>query len=109
MYALATCTASVLRGTTNDTYGDPEDNGTVAASGIPTRIVVKSLNVTDPATQTARVVQRVLGVVGSSTDITDTDQLRDDTNGITYAVESVTQPNGPGRTPDLELELRRVK
>jgi hypothetical protein len=109
VYALATCLASVLRGTSTNTYGDVTDNATVAASGIPARIVVESKTVTDSASQTSRVVQRVLGVVGSAVDITDTDRLRDDTHSVVYAVEAVTQRGGPGLTSDLELELRRVK
>jgi hypothetical protein len=108
MYALATCTASILRGTGTDVYGDVYDNGTVAASGIPASIIVRSKSSYDPATQTPRVIQQIVGAVGSDVDIKDSDQLRDDTSGITYAIESVTQPNAPGLTPDLQLELRRV-
>lgn len=108
MYGLANCLVSVLRGTSTDTWGDTVDNGTVAASGIPAFIVVKSKAITDPATQTPRVVQQIVGAVGSNVDIRDTDQLRDDTNGVTYAVEAVTQPGGAGITPDLVLDLRRV-
>jgi hypothetical protein len=109
MYALATCSASVLRGTGTDDWGDVTDNATVAASGIPARIVVRNKTVFDPSTQTPRVVQVVVGAVGSEVDVVDTDQIRDDTRGVLYAVESVTQPNGPGITPDLALQLRRVK
>ena len=108
MYALATCTVSILRGTSTNEFGDEVDNGTVAASGIPASIIVRSKSISDSATQTPRIVQQVIGAIGSNVDIRDTDQIRDDTNGITYVIESVIQPNGPGLTPDLQLELRRV-
>lgn len=108
MYSLATCTVSILRGTTTTIYGDEVDDGTVIASGIPASIIVASKSIYDRATQSPRVIQQVTGAVGSEVDIKDSDQVRDDTNGITYAVEAVTQPNGPGFTPDLQLELRRV-
>jgi hypothetical protein len=109
MYAIATCLASILRGTGTDQWGDTTDSGTIVYTGIPARIVVKSSSVYDSATQSARVIQQVIGIVGSAIDVTDSDQIRDDTHSATYTVESVTQPLGPGRTPDLELELRRVK
>ena len=110
MYGLANCSVSILRGTTTDTWGDTVDNGTVAASGIPAFITVDSRSVTDPASQTPRVVQTIRGAVSSTVDIRDTDQLRDDTHGgVVYAVEAVTQPLAAGVTPDQELELRRVK
>lgn len=108
MYSLANCTVSVLRGTSTNAYGDVLDNNTVAASGIPAFIAVQSRTVTDAASQTPRVVQTIRGALGSAVDIQDTDQLRDDTHGVTYAVEAVTQPLAAGITPDLELELRRV-
>lgn len=109
MYALATCTASVLRGTSTNSFGDVTDTATVLTSGIPASVIVKTRTVFDTATQTPRVIERITGAVGSGVDIRDTDQLRDDTHGVVYAVQSVTQPNGPGLVPDLQLELRRVK
>lgn len=109
MYGLANCLCSVLRGTTTSSYGDVLDNGTVAASGIPAFIAVRSKTITDSASQTPRVVQTIRGAVSSAVNIQDTDQLRDDTHGVVYAVEAVTQPLAAGITPDLELELRRVK
>lgn len=108
MYALATCTVSILRGTSTNQFGDTVDNGTVAASGIPASIIVRTKSVSDAGTQTPRVIQQVMGAIGSNVDIRDTDQLRDDTHGITYSIQSVIQPNGPGLTPDLQLELLRV-
>jgi hypothetical protein len=108
MYVVATCTASVLRGTTNDAYGDPEDNATVAASGITASIRETSRTVFDPNTQTPRVVRLIEGVMPAGTDVVDTDQVRDDTYGITYMVEAVTQERQPGFTPDLKLQLKRI-
>lgn len=108
MYVVATCTASVLRGTTNDAYGDPEDNATVAASGIIASIRETSRVVFDPNTQSPRVVRFTEGVMPAGTDVTDTDQVRDDTYGVTYFVEAVTQERQPGFTPDLKLQLKRI-
>lgn len=109
MYGLANCLISVLRGTSTDTWGDQVDNGAIAASGIPARILVRSRTVFDESTQEPRVVQIVSGAVASTADVRDGDQIRDDTHSVTYTVQSVTQPNGVGLVPDLELDLQRVK
>lgn len=108
VYGLANCTVSVLRGTMLNEFGDVVDNVGVAASGIPASIIVRSKTITDKATQEPRVIQRVVGHVGSNVDVRGTDQLRDDTHGITYSVQAVTQSNGMGLVPDLELDLLRV-
>lgn len=108
MYVVATCTASILRGTTTDAYGDPEDNGTVVAAGIIASIRETSRTVFDPNTQQPRIVRSTEGVMPAGTDVVDTDQVRDDTYGVSYFVEAVTQDREPGFTPDLKLQLKRV-
>jgi hypothetical protein len=108
MYALATCTASVLRGTSTNQYGDLQDNGTVVATGLLASIQEADRTVWDPATQTPRIVRKIWAAMQSDAPIQSGDQLRDDTHGITYMVNSVTQPGGPGWTSDLEIDLRRI-
>lgn len=108
MYALATTTVSILRGTSVDEYGDAYDNGTVAASGIPAAVVEESRRTYDRATQTPRTIRAVRGTLGSGVDVREGDQLRDDRTGLIYAVQAVTQPGGVGMTPDLDVDLIRV-
>lgn len=108
MYAIASCTASILRGTTTDQFGDPADNGTVVASGVPFLIQDVNQTVFDPATQTRRVIRAIEAACQSDVDLRVGDQVRDDTNGITYIVHDVTKPFGPAWTPDLDVELKRV-
>jgi hypothetical protein len=110
IYALATCTASIYRGTTPDPdYGNPIPNNTVPLStAVVASIVEKNSRVWDPATQTPRVVRTVRGTVPSTTDILTGDRIRDDTNGELYVVQNVTRPRAAGRTPDAELDLKRV-
>lgn len=108
MYDLATCRASILRGTTTDTFGDPADNATVVASGIATSIRESTRTVFDQATQTPRVVRRIVGTMPSNVDVRDTDRVRDDTNNVTYIVDEVTRSREPGFAPDLILQLKRI-
>jgi hypothetical protein len=108
VYIIATCSASILRGTGTDTYGDPVDNGTVIASGVIASIRETSQVVMDSATQSPRVIRYVAATLPSGTDVIDTDMVRDDSHGVLYSVEAVTQNRQPGFTPDLELQLKRV-
>lgn len=111
MYALASTTATVLRGTTTNAYGDVVDdptNSVVIARGLPAQIIVTTSRPYDSSSQTIRVIQTVEGRVQSDTDIVEGDQLVDESNNVTYSIESVTQDGGPGFTSDLELVLRRV-
>lgn len=108
MYAIATCVVTIMRGTTVDALGDPQDNGTVIASGLIACLNEDSGTVWDPATQTPRVVRKWVGSMQSDAPVQSGDQLRDDTHGISYAVIEVTQPGGPAWVSDLTLDLRRV-
>lgn len=111
MYALASTTATVLRGTTLNAYGDTIDdptNAVVVARGVPAQIIVTTARPYDPSSQTIRVIQTVEGRVQSDTDIVEGDQLVDESTNVTYSIESVTQDGGPGFVSDLELVLRRV-
>lgn len=108
MYALATCTASILRGTTTDEYGDAVDASTVAHSGVNAQILDNVMRVYDPSTQTPRIVRSYICHMQSGTDVRIGDRLRDDTHDVVYIIENVTQANQAGLTVDLILDLRRI-
>ncbi|MFJ1764040.1 hypothetical protein ACIOD2_27245 [Amycolatopsis sp. NPDC088138] len=109
MWVLATCRASIYRGTTPSDYGDPVPNNVTALyTGVLLAVDEKGSHVWDPATQTPRVVRTVVGTVPSTTDIRTGDRIRDDLNGVLYLVQNVTRPRMPGRSPDTRLELKRL-
>lgn len=109
MWALATCRASIYRGTTADAYGDPVPNNSVPLyTNVLAAFEEKRGTVWDPATQTPRVVRSVLGTVPSTTDIKIDDRIRDGKTGALYVVVNVTKPQQAGRAPDTQLELKRV-
>jgi len=110
VYAVATCKGSILRGTTQNEFGDDEDNGSVVARNVSAAIKTKARRLFDSATQTARIVDVPMARMQSDTDIRPGDQFRDDTHGgVIYAVQNVTQPNQQGRDSDLVIELVKVK
>jgi hypothetical protein len=108
MYVIASCTASILRGTTTDQFGDTVDTGTVIATGIPFLIEETRQREFDPATQQPRIVRGTDGVCQSDVDIKPGDQVRDDTHNILYFVLDVTQKGGAAWTPDLDVDLQRI-
>jgi hypothetical protein len=111
VYALASCTASIFRGSTVDEYGDDKPNngptGRVA-TGVMAAIVEHDSSVWDQATSTPRVVRMVEGRVQSNIDVRIGDRIRDDSNNDWFWVENVTRLRAGGRVPDTLLQLRRV-
>lgn len=110
MYALASNLVSILRGTTTNQWGDQIDDPNAAeiAVGIPACIEVTNTNAFDPATQQIRTIRTISGSIQSDIDVRETDRLRDDTTGVVWIVEQVTQRGGPGFVGDLDLVLKQV-
>ncbi len=108
MYALATTTVSILRGTTTDDVGDEVDTGDVYASGIIAALIEKNHTTWDRATQQRRTVRVITCTLPSGTDVTSEDRIRDEKTGYVYAITDVTQPYAVGIVPDLDLELKRI-
>ena len=110
MYALASTTCSILRGTTTNGWGDVIDDpdATVIASGVSVCLDVTNTNAFDPTTQQIRTIRSIHGAIQSDIDITANDRLRDDATGVIYIVESVTDTLGPGFVGDLEMVLKQV-
>lgn len=112
MYALATATVSILRGTTENAWGDTVDDldnsETVVASGIPVQLSVSQARSFDPSTQQIRVIFTAGCAIQSDIDVRPNDRLRDDDTGAVYTVEAVSPQAGPGFVGDQNLALRQV-
>ena len=109
MYAVATCTISILRGTATDAvYGDSYATGQVVASGVPASIIERTQKIVTPGNPAPRIVRSIDGIVGSQTDITDADRIRDEKTGQIYIVTAVINSALPGMSSDTQLELRRT-
>ena len=108
MYAIANATVDILRGTTVDDWGDPQDSGEVIAEGVPASILVRNRTAIGTNDQDPRIVQVITCSMPALTDVRVDDQLHDTTHEITYAVITVLQTNAIGRIPDLSLELSRI-
>lgn len=108
MYALATTTVTILRGTKTDEIGDEIDTFDVYKTGIIASLIEKNHVTWDRATQQRRTVRVIACTLPSTTDVTSDDRIKDEETGYVYAITDVTQPNAVGITPDLDLELKRI-
>lgn len=109
MYAIATCTISILRGTAVDpVYGDTFATSQVVATGVPASIIEREQKIFTPGNAVPRIVRGIDGIVGSQTDITAADRVQDETTGQVYIVTAVINSALPGLSSDTQLELRRT-
>lgn len=106
----ATTTVTILRTGPGsvDAYGDPVDNNTSAATGVPFSILEQSSQESDPTTGESRVVRFVFGRCYPNVDLRRGDRVRDERTGVLYSVDGVTRPQSPVTTPDLKSELRQL-
>jgi hypothetical protein len=108
VYAHATTTVSVLRGSSTDGFGDTVSADTVAASGIPASILEQRRTVYTPADNRVQQVLYYLGRVPGDTDVQLTDRILDEVTGDVYRVDSSSRVGSPVTMNDLRLDLRKA-
>lgn len=109
MYAQATTTVTVRRGTTVDGFGDEVDTGAVAATGIPMSILQQRRAVSVPSDGRVQQVAWFTGRANAGTDLQVGDQLQDErAPTVFYRVDDVYPGGSPATTPDLTCSLRLV-
>lgn len=108
MYALATTTVTILRGTDIDDVGDEIDTFDVHKTGVLAALIEKNKTTWDGATQQRRTVRVINLTLPSDTDVLGSDRIRDEETGYVYSIQNLTQPGAVGLVPDLDLELLRV-
>ncbi|GAA1281511.1 hypothetical protein [Saccharothrix xinjiangensis] len=112
MYAVATCTGSIYRGTTTDDVGDTVDvdvdTATPVATRVLARIKTRTVQLRDQTTQNPITVRRPVAEMQSDTDIRPGDRYRCTRHRDTYVVLSATQPDQLGRESDLIVQLQQV-
>ena len=106
----ATTTVSILRTADDvvDDYGDPLDNSTATASGVPFQLNEFDSHESDPTSGEPRVVRYVYGYCYPGVDVRRGDRVMDERTGALYTVDGVTRPQSPAITPGPKIELRRL-
>lgn len=105
----------ILRGTTEDAYGDEADTEAVAAYNVPVAITEAGRAGTStarsergPASTTPRTVGRLSGRFRPRTDVRNGDRLRVAGAGAVYRVVGVGTPPDVVGLPDVVADLVRV-
>lgn len=108
---LATTRGAILRGTTEDEFGEPIDSDTPAAGldDIPVSITEKSRSVFDPAEGTFRTVRELVGRIPGNIIVQGGDRLRDNVTGEVFIIDEDerTRRSISGRA-SVTLSLRRT-
>jgi len=91
-----------------DAYGDPVDNSTASATGVPFELHEFDNREADPTTGEPRVIRFIIGRFYPGVDIRRGDRCQDERTGVTYQVDGVTHPQSPVHTPDTRVELRQL-
>ena len=108
MQATATTTVSVLRGTTTTEFGDVIASLTPYLTGIPASLIERTRTGISQSDQSFRVYRYVVARLPYGTDVTDTDQIKDESTGIVYSIASVSVNANPVVQQDLRLDLQRT-
>lgn len=108
MITTPTTTIAILRGTTTDTYGDPADNSTVAASGVLAGLGEQTRLTTTPVDGNPRVIHYTTVRVGYGTDLRAGDRIKDENTDLIYIVDETAQVQNPAIRMDLRAEIRRI-
>jgi len=108
LIAIPNTTVSVLRGSSESAYGDPEDNETVSVSGVLASLLedneLTSTRAQDRLQQTGLWRLRVR----AGTDIRLGDRIKDDRTGLIYVLNDVQEPPAWQARQDVRCSLRRV-
>lgn len=103
-----TTTVNILRGVTEDTYGDEDQGGAVVASNVPAHITEVRRQATTPATDAPRVVRYYTGRIPGIYDLQPGDRIEDAGSGLIYTLDSHTRGAPFAGAGDIRMDLRRV-
>jgi lysophospholipase L1-like esterase len=108
MFAIASETFSVLRGSSTNAWGDETDASTVVLTGVPIALQPAGRGRTSRADGNLREVDTFAGRAPYGTDLRLDDRIKGETSGNVYVLAVVAQPLDPIAQGDLRLECRRV-
>jgi hypothetical protein len=108
MNTVPTTTVDILGGAgAVDEWGDPTEDTTVLAAGIPASITEARQVVATESDPQAVAVHYYTGRLPAGTSVTKDHRLRD-AAGQLYSIDYVNIPNMIGTPGDVRLDLRRV-
>ena len=102
-------TATVLRGTAANQFGDMIDAPMPLATGIPVFLAETGKTVQDPASPTPRTIRQIICHVPAYLGLVNTDRVVDEGTGDVFIIIGVTRPATlTGAPVDVVLDLKRI-
>ena len=92
-------TATVLRGTAANQFGDIVDAALPLATGVPVFLAETGKTVQDPASPTPRTIRQIVCHVPAYLGLVNTDRVVDEVTGDVYIIIGVTRPPGGRSAP----------
>lgn len=108
MTFIATTTATFMRGTDVDVYGDETDSSTPYATNVPVGITSRSSTFLAPDTGEPRIIQQFIGRVNPNFPIQKGDRLQDERSGQVYIIDTTTYSQGIAQIKSCRMELRVI-
>ncbi|MCX5338356.1 hypothetical protein [Streptomyces sp. NBC_00140] len=105
---LATTTVSILRGTTEDEFGDETDTATTLAVGIPASLIEATRTAMEPVSGTPRIIRTHVCRLPPAVDVTENDRIKDEQTNEIYIVVAVTKNSNPVLAQPLRADLKRT-
>ncbi|MCX5365943.1 hypothetical protein OG864_45415 [Streptomyces sp. NBC_00124] len=105
---LATTTVSILRGTTEDEFGDEADTATTLAVGIPASLIEATRTAMEPVSGTPRIIRTHVCRLPPAVDVTENDRIKDEQTNEIYIVVAVTKNSNPVLAQPLRADLKRT-
>lgn len=108
MYSRSTTTVDILRGTSQDDYGDDIDNDNVVASGRPASIIEQKGYSQPEVTTQPRNFRYARCRMNSNEDVRTNDRIRDNRTGWIWTITNVSGLQNPFISQDLRIDLMHV-
>ena len=102
-------TATVLRGTASNQFGDIIDAPVPLVTGVPVFLAETGKTVQDPASPTPRTIRQIICHVPAYLGLVNTDRVVDEATGDVFIIIGVTRPATlTGAPVDVVLDLKRI-
>src|SRR5690606_26604850 len=92
-----------------DEFGDPMDNETAAATGVPLSILIQSSRQSLPSENRMTLVETITARLRPTGPVNETSRMKDEPTGQSYMTEGLVAPQEPFGAPSVRRSVRRVR
>lgn len=108
MYARATTTITVYRGSTTDDWGDVKDTPTPVMTGVRASILEQKIYATGEITTQPHNYRWARLRVTKGIDVRTNDRVLDEKTGITWLITNISNYQNPVKGQDVRIDLQHM-